>query len=88
MLSTASAQPQPQPAAGMAKAVDHSEGASQKVTVEHVHAHAGGQAVVGNVVRPGGGDRGTVIDVIPEISPEELERNDFDAATVRRAEAA
>ena len=74
----------------MAKAVDHSEGASQKVTVEHVHA--GRQAVVGNVVRPGGGDRGTVIDVIPEIipeiSPEELERNDFDAATVRRAEAA
>ena len=60
----------------------------QKVTVEHVHVHAGGQAVVGNVVRPGGGDRGTVIDVIPEISPEELERNDFDAATVRRAEAA
>ena len=60
----------------------------QKVTVEHVHVHAGGQAVVGNVVRPGGGDRGTVIDVIPEISPEELERNDFDAATVRRAAAA
>ena len=30
----------------------------QKVTVEHVHVHAGGQAVVGNVVRPGGGDRG------------------------------
>ena len=27
----------------------------QKVTVEHVHVHAGGQAVVGNVVRPGGG---------------------------------
>ena len=29
----------------------------QKVTVEHVHVHAGGQAVVGNVERPGGGDR-------------------------------
>lgn len=28
----------------------------QKVTVEHVHVHAGGQAVVGNVERPGGGD--------------------------------
>ena len=27
----------------------------QKVTVEHVHVHAGGQAVVGNVERPGGG---------------------------------
>ena len=29
-----------------------------------------------------------VIDVIPELSSEELERNGFDAATVRRAEAA
>jgi hypothetical protein len=28
----------------------------QKVTVEHVHVHAGGQAVVGTVERPGGGD--------------------------------
>jgi hypothetical protein len=28
----------------------------QKVTVEHVHVHSGGQAVVG-VVEPGGGDR-------------------------------
>ena len=28
----------------------------QKVTVEHVHVHAGGQAVVGNVERPGGGE--------------------------------
>ena len=28
----------------------------QKVTVEHVHVHAGGQAVVGMVERPGGGD--------------------------------
>ncbi|PWJ13800.1 hypothetical protein [Jannaschia seohaensis] len=27
----------------------------QKVTVEHVHVHAGGQAVVGNIERPGGG---------------------------------
>lgn len=27
----------------------------QKVTVEHVHVHAGGQAVVGMVERPGGG---------------------------------
>ena len=30
----------------------------QKVTVEHVHDHAGGQAVVGMVERPGGGDCG------------------------------
>ena len=29
-----------------------------------------------------------VINVIPELSPEELERNGFDTATVRRAEAA
>src|SRR2546423_8152234 len=28
----------------------------QKVTVEQVHVHAGGQAVVGTVERPGGGD--------------------------------
>jgi len=29
----------------------------QKVTVEHVHVHAGGQAVVGVVETPGGGDQ-------------------------------
>jgi hypothetical protein len=29
----------------------------QKVTVEHVHVHAGGQAVVGMVESPGGGHR-------------------------------
>jgi hypothetical protein len=29
----------------------------QKVTVEHVHVHAGGQAVVGMVGPPGGGDQ-------------------------------
>jgi hypothetical protein len=29
----------------------------QKVTVEHVHVHAGGQAVVGTIETPGGGDR-------------------------------
>ena len=29
----------------------------QKVTVEHVHVHAGGQAVVGLVEDAGGGDR-------------------------------
>jgi hypothetical protein len=28
----------------------------QKVTVEHVHVHAGGQAVVGMVETQGGGD--------------------------------
>jgi len=32
----------------------------QKVTVEHVHVHAGGQAVVGNVERPGGGAQNEV----------------------------
>src|SRR5437764_266135 len=30
----------------------------QKVTVEHVHVHSGGQAVVGIVEPPGGGHRG------------------------------
>jgi len=30
----------------------------QKVTVEHVHVHAGGQAVVGTLEAPGGADRG------------------------------
>jgi hypothetical protein len=30
----------------------------QKVTVEHVHVHAGGQAVVGAIEAPGGGHRG------------------------------
>jgi hypothetical protein len=29
----------------------------QKVTVEHVNVHAGGQAVVGTIERPGGGDQ-------------------------------
>src|SRR5262245_56617534 len=29
----------------------------QKVTVEHVHVHSGGQAVVGNIEAPGGGVR-------------------------------
>ena len=29
----------------------------QKVTVEHVHVHSGGQAIVGNVEHPGGGAR-------------------------------
>jgi hypothetical protein len=30
-------------------------GGEQKVTVEHVHVHPGGQAIVGNVQHPGGG---------------------------------
>ena len=29
----------------------------QKVIVEHVHVHAGGQAVVGTIEHPGGGDQ-------------------------------
>ena len=32
-------------------------GSSQLVRVEHVHVHAGGQAVVGMIETPGGGDR-------------------------------
>lgn len=31
-------------------------GGEQRVTVEHVHVHAGGQAIVGSVAHPGGGD--------------------------------
>jgi hypothetical protein len=34
----------------------------QKVTVEHVHVHAGGQAVVGVVETPGGGDHAKLKD--------------------------
>lgn len=40
------------------EALNHHRGkGQQKVTVEHVHVHAGGQAVVGMVGAPGGGDR-------------------------------
>ena len=35
----------------------HRGNGQQTVTVEHVHVHAGGQAVVGMVGTPGGGDR-------------------------------
>src|SRR5262245_25511578 len=35
----------------------HRSKGQQKVTVEHVHVHSGGQAVVGVVEPPGGGDR-------------------------------
>lgn len=40
------------------QALNHHRGkGQQKVTVEHVHVHAGGQAVVGMLETPGGGDR-------------------------------
>jgi hypothetical protein len=39
----------------------HRGNGQQKVTVEHVHVHSGGQAVVG-VVEPGGGDRAKLED--------------------------
>jgi hypothetical protein len=43
--------------ATLLEALDRHRGkGQQKVTVEHVHVHQGGQAVVG-VVTPGGGDR-------------------------------
>ena len=42
--------------AALAEALDRHRGkGQQKVTVEHVHVHAGGQAVVGAVTHPGGG---------------------------------
>jgi hypothetical protein len=34
----------------------------QKVTVEHIHVHSGGQAVVGVIETPGGGDRPKIED--------------------------
>jgi hypothetical protein len=34
----------------------------QKVTVEHVHVHSGGRAIVGAVEAPGGGDRQKIED--------------------------
>jgi hypothetical protein len=44
---------------GLLEALNHHRGkGQQKVTVEHVHVHAGGQAVVGTVETAGGGDRG------------------------------
>jgi hypothetical protein len=36
---------------------EHRGKGQQRVTVEHVHVHSGGQAVVGVVETPGGGDR-------------------------------
>src|SRR3979409_1213647 len=42
--------------ATLLEALNHHRGkGQQKVTVEHVHVHAGGQAVVGMVGPPGGG---------------------------------
>ncbi len=44
--------------AALIDALNHHRGkGQQKVTVEHVHVHSGGQAVVGRVETPGGGDR-------------------------------
>jgi hypothetical protein len=44
--------------AALLDALNHHRGkGQQKVTVEHVHVHAGGQAVVGMVQSPGGGDQ-------------------------------
>jgi hypothetical protein len=44
--------------ATLLEALNHHRGkGQQKVTVEHVHVHAGGQAVVGTIETPGGGDR-------------------------------
>jgi hypothetical protein len=35
----------------------HRRGGNQKMTVEHVHVHEGGQAIVGNVNQGRGGNR-------------------------------
>lgn len=44
----------------------------QKVTVEHVHVHSGGQAIVGNVAHPGGGDSRKSEDQPHEPEPRSL----------------
>jgi hypothetical protein len=47
--------------AALSEALDRHRGkGQQKVTVEHVHVHAGGQAVVGAVTPPGGGAEGKI----------------------------
>ncbi len=44
----------------------HRTGGEQKVTVEHVHVHQGGQAIVGNVAHgPGGGRAGKNSEATP-----------------------
>jgi hypothetical protein len=49
--------------AALVEALDRHRGkGQQKVTVEHVHVHSGGQAVVGMVETPGGGDRPKIGD--------------------------
>ena len=44
----------------------------QKVTVEHVHVHEGGQAVVGNFTHQGGGDREKLKDQPHEPEPRSI----------------
>jgi hypothetical protein len=49
--------------AALVEVLDRHRGkGQQKVTVEHVHVHSGGQAVVGLVETPGGGDRPKIGD--------------------------
>jgi hypothetical protein len=55
----------------------------QKVTVEHVHVHAGGQAVVGVVETPGGGGHGK-----PEEQPHAKQIAHAPQPTVRSADPA
>jgi hypothetical protein len=54
----------------------------QKVTVEHVHVHAGGQAVVGVVEKAGGGDRAKLKD-----QPNALQIAHAPQLAMRRADA-
>ena len=54
----------------------------QKVTVEHVHVHSGGQAVVGLVETPGGGDRAKAED-----QPHAKQITDAPQPAMRRADA-
>src|SRR5262249_60024903 len=69
---------------------NHRGKGQQKVTVEHVHVHAGGQAVVGTIERPGGGDRGKTEEqphakqIAPELThaPEPTLRSSYAARDV------
>src|SRR3974390_2166250 len=52
------AKKKPEPYSTLLETLNRPRGkGQQKVVVEHVHVHEGGQAIVGNVESRGGGDR-------------------------------
>ena len=68
------------------EALDRHRGkGQQKVTVEHVHVHAGGQAVVGTVETPGGGMHAKTEEqphAIAYVPASEMPRPNADRSTV------